>query len=347
MRCLPQCSTEYSLHGTVHHIVHDASYMRLVLEDLNQALRNPAQPLRPHLPFELWADMYHSLRDSPRATLEVDWHVKRLANLHLHRKALYPPARVARQATTETPDGLDYGWDAPALLTLKQHHPHITASVVLKAAMALVNITRTRHTHALFSNFEAARAHFPFWPNTLRHLPGPGGDGLALADLDASDVGGPTMNAVTNLIEVPHNERALDFLSRIQAEQTELTKRSHAPWRRIMEKLDALHPGEAAEEIIPETHQTQFLTWVPGFLGDYEKIRVVQIAIRAALGLVFVAGLGGPQATTYMISLRWDAVNYSRDEVEKFVKDVEMAVGWLLEGDNWALPVGDFLKKLT
>lgn len=329
----------------LHHALHDASSMRLVLEDLNQSLRAPHQQLRPHVPFKTWADIYHSLRDSPRATMEVNWHVKRLSDLHLHRQALHPPARVPRQATTANPDGIDYGFDAPNLLNLKKHHPHITASVVLKVAMTLVNITRTQHTHALFSNFEAARASLPFWPETLRHLPT--SDGTTLADLDASDVAGPTMNAVTNLIQVHRSESALDFLTRLQTEQAELTKRAHAPWRRIMAKLDALHPSENAGAMISETHQTQFLTWVPGFLGDYEKIRVVQIAIRAALGLCFVAGLGGPQATTFMISLRWDVANYSQEETERFVGDVEKAVVWLLEEGNWGSSVAEFLDSIT
>lgn len=325
----------------LHHSVHDASSMRLVLEDLNKALAAPDRPLQPHVPFQTWADIYHSLRTSPRATIEVNWHVQRLADLHLHRKALYPPAKVPRQATTADPDGLDYGFDAPQLLNLKKHHPQITASVVLKAAMALVNITRTQHTHALFNNFEAARSTLPFWPNTLHHLSTNGT--TSISDLDASDVAGPTMNAVTNLIPVHRSESALSFLSRLQNDQLQLTKHAHAPWRRIMSGLDALHPGENAGDMLPETHQTQFLTWVPGFLGDYEKIRVAQIAIRAALGLVFVAGLGGPQATTYMISLRWDVANYSMEETEAFVKDVEKAVMWLLEEENWEREVGGFL----
>lgn len=329
----------------LHHSVHDASSMRLFLEDLNQSLRAPTQELRRHIPFKTWADIYHSLRDSPRATIEVDWHAKRLQDIHLHRKALYPPAKAPRKAITTSPDGWDYGFDAPQLVNLKTHHPHITASVVLKAAMALVNISRTQHTHALFSNFEAARSSLPFWPDTLRHLPG--GDGTTLADLDASDVAGPTMNAVTNLIPVDRSETALAFLTRLQNEQAELTKRSHAPWRRIMAKLDALHPGEKAGDMLPETLQTQFLTWVPGFLGDYENLRVVQIGIRAVLGLVFVAGLGGLKATTFMISMRWDVANYSQSEVEAFVKDVEKAIVWLLEEGNWEKGVGGFLDGIT
>jgi acyl-CoA synthetase (AMP-forming)/AMP-acid ligase II len=328
----------------LHHAVHDASSMRLVLEDLNTSLREPGQPLRPHIPFETFADIYHSLRNSPRATLEVNWHVKRLADLHLHRKALYPPATVPRQATTSNPDGWDYGFDAPQLLDLKRHHPHITASVVLKAAIALVSTTRTGHTHALFGNMEACRSTLPFWPTSLGRLSSTE-DGTSLADLDASDVAGPTMNAVTNLIPVHHSESGIAFLTRLQNEQSELTKHSHAPWRRIMDKLNALHPGECAGDLLPEVHQTFFMTWVPGFLGDYERVRVAQIAIRAALGMVFVAGLGGPQATTYMISLRWDAANYSQGETEKFVKDVERAVVWLLYEGNWEAPVEGFLDS--
>ena len=328
----------------LHHAVHDASSMRLVLEDLNKALAAPERPLQPHVPFQTWADIYHSLRNSPRATMEVNWHVRRLSSLHLHRKALYPPAKLPRQGKTADPDGLDYGFDAPQLMNLKRHHPQITASVVLKAAMALVNITRTQHTHALFSNFEAARSTLPFWPNTLRHLPA--NDYSSLADLDASDVVGPTMNAVINLIPVNRSESALDLLTRLQNEQIQLTKHAHAPWRSIMSNLDALHPGGNAGNMLPETHQTQFLTWVPGFLGDYENIRVVQIAIRSALGIVFVGGLGGPKATTYMLSLRWDVAKYSKEETERFVGDLEKAVVWLLDEENWEAPIGELLDVI-
>ena len=96
--------------------------------------------------------MYHSLRNSPRASLEVKWHVERLRELHLHRKALYPPANLPRKGNQENPDGLDYGFDAPNLLKLKEQHPDITAAVVIKAAIALINVARTGHTHALFGN---------------------------------------------------------------------------------------------------------------------------------------------------------------------------------------------------
>lgn len=287
-----------------------------------------------------WADMYHSLRHSPRATTEVNWHVQRLKDIHLHRKALYPPALVPRKENLDTPDGIDYGFACSGLLNLRKTHSHITASVILKAAMALVNVSRTKHTHALLSNYESCRSSFPFWPDTFRHL------GANLADLDAGDVAGPTYNGATNLIAVQRGESALGYLEKLQAEQLLLTKYANAPWRRIVEGLDALHPGEEAGKLVADTHSTYFLTWIPGVLGEYERIRVANLVIRCALGLVFVAGLGGPDGTMFGVSLRWDVANYSRGETMEFMKDVEKAVLWLVEEENWGKPLGEFLEGL-
>lgn len=161
--------------------------------------------------------------------------MKRLSDLHLHKKALYPPAPIPRQAITENPDGLDYGFDAPGLLEMKIFHPRIIAAVVLKAAMALVNVGRTGYTHALFNNFEAARTQFPFIPTSL--------EALNPEAFEASDVNGPVMQGVCNLVEVPRFETAIALLERMQAEQLELTKHAHAPLRRIIETLNANGTG--------------------------------------------------------------------------------------------------------
>lgn len=161
--------------------------------------------------------------------------MKRLSDLHLHKEALYPPAPIPRQAITESPDGLDYGFDAPGLLDLKIPHPGIIAAVVLKAAIALVNVARTGYTHALFHNFEAARTRFPFIPKSL--------EALNPEAYEASDVNGPFMQGVCNLVEVPHSQTAIALLKRMQAEQLEMTKHAHAPLRRIIETLNANGTG--------------------------------------------------------------------------------------------------------
>lgn len=165
----------------------------------------------------------------------MNYHVTRLSDLHLHVKGLYPRAPLPRQAITESPDGLDYGFDAPGLLDLKRHHPGVIAAVVLKAAMALVNVGRTGHSHALFNNFEAARTRFPFIPRSLENL--------NPEMYEASDVNGPVMQTVCNLVEVPRSQTAIALLECMQAEQLELTKHAQAPLRRIVNTLNAKAPG--------------------------------------------------------------------------------------------------------
>ncbi len=95
-----------------------------------------------------------------------------------------------------------------------------------------------------------------------------------------------------------------------------------------------------------ETHRSHFLTWIPGFLGDYEHLKVVQIAIRCVAGLVVVAGVGGPKATTYMLSMRWDVANYSREKTQEYVDDLKAAVLWLTTTENWDVPVSAFLEGI-
>ncbi|KAL8961911.1 MAG: hypothetical protein Q9193_001606 [Seirophora villosa] len=312
----------------VHHIVQDASSTRLFYEDLDVALSDASKELRPHVDYKAWADSYIALRDSPAATASMSYHVRRLSCLHLHKQALYPPAPLPRQAITESPDGLDYGFDAPGLSDLKTSHPGIIAAVVLKAALCLVNVSRTGYTHALLHNFEAARTRFPFIPESLEALHPEG--------YEASDVNGPVMQGVCNLVEVPRSQTAITLLSRMQAEQTELTKHANAPLRRIIDTLNASGTGAG----------DMFLTWIPGFLGEYERLKVAQIAIRCVAGLVVVAGLGGPTATTFMLSMRWDVANYSRAKTQEFVEHVEAAIIWLTTKDNWDVPVSVLLERL-
>ena len=209
--------------------------MRLFYEDLNLALSKPFSKLPPHVDYKAWADSYNALRYSPAATASVNYHARRLSDLHLHKEALYPPAPTPRQAITESPDGLDHGFDAPGLVDLNTHHPGIIAAVVLKAAMALVNVGRTGYTHALFCNFEAARTRFPFIPPSL--------EAVRPELYEASDINGPVMQGCCNLVEVLRSQTAIALLKAMQADQWELTKHAHAPLRRVIEALNANGTG--------------------------------------------------------------------------------------------------------
>lgn len=305
-------------------------------EDLDQALLHPNEALQPHADYRSWAESYQALRHSPAATASVNYHKNRLRDLHLHKDGYWPPATVPREATSEDPDGMDFSFDAPGLLELKKANPDITASTVLKAAMALVAVHRTGHTHAIFNNFEAGRAEFPFVPASVR--------AKNEAAYESADVCGPTMEIVTNLVEVQPEKTAISLLRQMQKDQAELTKHAHAPLRRVIEALNA--DGSGSGDLIVEAQRTHFLSWIPGFLGDYQTIQVVQIAIRCVAGLVVVAGIGGPNATLYMISMRWDVANFSREKTAAYLDDLKKVVLWLTTKESWVLPVSKVLATL-
>lgn len=297
----------------------------------------PHIPLQPHVDFKAWADSFQALRFSPTATLHVDYHVERLTGISKHKKGLYPAALVPRQATNEDPDGLDYGFDAPGLADLKETHPNIIAAVVLKAAMAIVAVSRTGHSHALYNNFEAGRTRYPFVPASV--------EALSPEAFEAADVGGPVMEGVCNLIAVPREVTGIALLERMQVEQLELTRHAHAPLRRVIDALNADGSGDG--DMIMETQSTQFLTWVPGMLGQYERLTNVQVAIRCVAGLVVVAGLGGVDAITYMISMRWDVANFSREKTQVYLADLQEAILWLTNKEYWGVPVGVLVEQLS
>lgn len=322
----------------VHHVVHDASSFRLFLEDLEEAITCPDGDLAQHASFKAWSDSYLYLRHSPAATNSVSFHVDRLADLHTHRAGFYPPERLPRRANTSNPDGYDYAFDAPDLTRLREEHPDVSAALILRAAQAMVNVHRTRHSHAAFFNFEAGRRQFPFVPKALQRR--------SPETFEVSDINGPVIQGACNLIEVRRGESAVDMLRRMRRDQDGLTKHAHAPLRRIIEELNA--EGNGAGDAIVDVHRTQFTTWVPGLLGEYERLQVAKVAIRCAAGLVVVAGVGGDNATTYLVSMRWDEANYSREETIKFVNDLELVIRWIIAPENREREIGeclDFLDK--
>lgn len=311
----------------------DASYLGIFLKDLGRALHHSNFNLQPHIDYKIWADSYFSLRTSLEAKVSTSWHVKRLRNLQLHRKALFPPAQMSRGATDGSTEHIDFSFVVPGLRSLRLSHPQLTAPVVFKAAMALWNICNTGHTHALFCNFEAGRTGFPFIPESVS----------ALTGLDGWDVAGPTFEVVINLIEVRKEETVIDFLDRLQKDQDQLTRYSHAPWHGIMDALGTTPDGTGAGDMLPAITRTQILSWAPPFdKAGGANLEVIKFSARPVVGLDIVARLAGADSSTIMFSMWWDVTSFSREWAQETAACLQELTCWLTESVNWYAPVGDF-----
>jgi hypothetical protein len=91
---------------------------------------------------------------------------------------------------------------AACLYPLRASIPTLTNPVLVKAALALLNVHYVFYTHAVFSNIQAARGSLPFIPDYL----------LPHVDVNCADVAGPYFTFVVNIIEVRREESLRNFL---------------------------------------------------------------------------------------------------------------------------------------
>ncbi|KAK6214112.1 putative NRPS-like protein biosynthetic cluster [Pestalotiopsis sp. IQ-011] len=322
----------------VDHAVVDASTGLIWRADFDKSF-DGSPALSEHVDYKLWADSYFNQRTTAEARAAVRWHARRLKGIRQHREALWPPYVMPNDAGEYTvagydEDALHYSFEAPEILAFRQQHPKITATVVAKTAFALFLANRTGHSHAMFANYEAARTTFPFLPRAVE----------ATGQFEATDVSGPTMQAVANVVEVRPEETALEFLQRMQQGQLDLTAHAAAPLRQIMAALE----GDGDGGMIPEIIGHCSFNWVPG-MGAYgtnpnQTFESLSAVVRVRQGLSSNFGLGGPEGSTFFIDLR--TVHFDMDGLRQVGGEIEKITKWLLARENWDAAVGGYTAAL-
>ncbi|KAJ5198966.1 AMP-dependent synthetase/ligase [Penicillium cf. griseofulvum] len=333
---------------SVSHGVMDATYTGKLLSDIDQALNGPVpQQLLPHTSYRLWAESYYSFRESPQARASVQWHTNYLDGIHNHiDKAQWP--QVHKRGPFD-PTGSGYGSGAqhsfvvPDLAALRKKHPQISAPVIVKAALALLHVYQTGYDHAVFSNVQAGRTAWPFMPTMFASNHG-------LFD-EATDVAGPLLQSVTNLIKISPDESVLDMLKRLQADQQALTQHAHAPWPAIERALDKANgsgyaTGSASSHrgLMRRVFTSQVFNWVPGMGAQgsglkepFANLRKLRSVTRWQVGLIVRAGLGGPDGDTVFLNLLGDGL--TDVQMEETTKKLEALLRSLTRPESWHAPV--------
>lgn len=315
----------------IDHAVIDASTGLMINEDLERALAGA--PLAEHSEYKLWADSYFNQRTSAEAAAAVRWHCKALEGLGSHRKALWPPFTMPVDDPEPTlAEAAQPSFEVPDLIAFRKTHPHIAAPMVLKAALALLNIHRTGHTHALFCNYEAARASFPFLPRAV----------LTRDLFEATDVSGPTYQLVVNLVEPRTDDTVVSFLGQMQETQSKLSKHAAAPLREIMSSLGP------AGAMVPEAIGRQIFNWAPGMgltgTKPHAHFEVLKAEDRPHVGLVVIAGLGGPESCTFFLRVR--GTSFTQEGYDGIALDLKRITRWLVAEENWGRPVTEYVAAL-
>jgi hypothetical protein len=259
--------------------------------------------------------------------------------LQNHTQALWPhpTSRLTVSPERAEQDGHVVVFAAPSFIRLQKQYPALTTPVILKAALALMIILHTNHTHALFLNLEAQRARFPFvGENTpLKTIP------------EAADVAGPTFGGVLNLVAFQPTETVLEYLMRIQSDQKCLTKHASIPWHELSHQT-----RHSMEDTIPTVAESMIFNWMPGLgpaaLGEnpFQNMAVKQTHIRTKLGMLASAGAGGADGSQIVLFLQGALANMSSLWVERAAQEMKSIALWLADDSSLHRQVGEFTRHI-
>ncbi|KAL8783246.1 MAG: hypothetical protein Q9213_004758 [Squamulea squamosa] len=338
-----------------HHSTFDALSMSTFFEDLDIALHT-RKPPKPHAEFKRFAESMYRYLESPNANTAVAIHVERLKGHTSHRNALWPPQRAPQffrgsdsqwthvDGTPGKPSerqildddepqgvaGINGSIILPCLATLRSTHG-ITANIVFKAALALLNVHHTGASQAFFGQAEAARV----WP-APEGEPDPGLP-------NTIDIAGPTFETVVNRIHVNRERSLLEWLRELQEEQALLTKYAQAPFQRIEAALRASSdPDTVSEhELHDSVFRRQCFNWLPPTHPQYKRLVEVQSLSRADIGLQWNFMHADAEKGVVKVNAAYDDCQMRAGEMQIAVDEVLEVARWIAEARWDTAKVGD------
>ncbi|KAI9719235.1 MAG: putative NRPS-like protein biosynthetic cluster [Candelaria pacifica] len=328
-----------------NHSCFDALSINLWLEDLDAALGSNSSPLSHHVDFRLFAkDLYQS-RNTSEMHKASAFHYNRLRGISNFKEALWPPQRAPQwfkgspigwnsQCERVALDGADaigvsgisVSISLPSLPTIKSKHG-IPAQIVVKAALALLNVRLTQQKQAIFSQYEAAR----YWPSRSN-------DAENTQANDPMDIAGPTFQLVLNLIPISGSEKLSQFLHRLHKEQELLTHNAIAPLRQIQALLassgeESSLSNENENSLFDTIMRRQVFNWIPNTHPLYQHISKIQVESRSDLGVTWVCNLVDKQ--TLFLNAQYDDAQLYAVEVRKAVDELIDIIDWITEKADW------------
>jgi acyl carrier protein len=339
---------------TINHAVFDAVSISTFFDDLEELLAgNTAHP-RSLIPYSIFADMYHLHKDGTAGQISKSFQLEKFQHLDGVSDCLWPALqgpgvmigddagwthkdgtpgkpmeRMSRDAATRTNKGLPVAraFDVPGLKSLKDSHA-IEPFVLVKAALAIFNVSKTKQHRAVFSSTEAGRK-WPFMePWVASQLASP------------MDVAGPTLGWAFDFIDVEPSMTGGDLLQQVAEAQKLNTEHCHAPWATIIRDM-APEDGDLVHDIAAR----QLVSWDPSARRRaHSQQRLLEQLDRQAFldyALFWNFGLESPSRMTAFAL--YDDVHLTRSEVEAALHSMQTLIEKLSEAGNWEQPIGKLM----
>jgi hypothetical protein len=339
----------------VNHAVFDAFSITLFLDDLEDLLAGTRETPQSWIPYSVFAEMYRLHRDGAAGQISKNYQLEKFHQLGNIEPCLWPPAkgpgfmighddgwkhwdgtsgkpeqRVSREPTVgpeERGEPVHLTFEVPGLQALRSAHA-IEPFTLIKAAVALLNVSQTKQSRAVFSSTEAGRK-WPFMePWIASQLPNP------------MSVAGPTLGWTFDFIPVNSSDTAGELLQRIAANQKIDSEHCHAPWDSVISDL-----GPERGHLVHDIAARQLVSWDPSTQRRAQsKQRFIELQSRGLFldyGLFFNFGLESP--TRIAAFAMYDDVHLVMGEVEGFLERIRGFVEWLADGGNWGREVGEVL----
>jgi len=224
---------------------------------------------------------------------------------------------------------------------LKASHD-IDASQIIKAALAIVITQRTKQKYALLGQTQAGRT-WPFMlPWQANRMP------LAM------DVEGPALYIAIDKVPVQKSEKVLEMLTRLQAEQRELSRHAHAPMKQIVAALNGyetecevpnfdgkvkgsawLESQGGAGDFIRDVIRRQVFNWLPASATfEFKRLQMLDLEFTDDSGLLWNCSMS--DQNTVLVNPHWDDAQLTLEEVKSMLDEILELAEKLAMEENWS-----------
>lgn len=353
------------------HSVNDMSMTKVWLEDVVTLLTGEGS-LVPHAQFRDYATAFFDHRDG----LEADNGIKYWATKHqgisqLPESTFWPPQRAP-----EWFKGVDLGWSrwngtkarknerlisqaekvraqkgirrmvqVADIAKLKAEH-NVPVFMLVKTAIALLNISKTGGKEAIFGTINAARS----WPFASDY------SALEREAYAANplDISGCTTEYVLDRIPVGRSKSVLDLMQQVTKDEEQNSAFAHTPFFRIVDRLrDPLGPDDTrsfcerdsdAESLLPLIRRQSF-NWLPTAptAQNPKGLRFQEMLTRMDNGLT-ITGFLCDDKRSVALSFSWDAEHLSFGEAERALVELVGFVEVLGREESWGVSVEGVLR---